>query len=524
MRTVYLWLVVLLITFAPGTDGRAAPDPRKDQEYTVTVLNLPHIVLSPRAPDSPETAERIKNLITRLAETDKPDLGFARTMTGFAESDEPGSERNGEGFALGKPDLRKSSPFLELVHLGPKAIPYLLASLDDKTPTKLTITHVGVDGEPSYGRALQGNPGNRAEMVALGDIPRYTFTSFRGDGPKNYTVTRGDVCFVILGQIVSRHYSVVQYQHGSGSVIYNSPTHDPVLAKTVRNIWNSPNPEQRLLDSLLVDYSSHGIPHKPDYSLENWYYGSHFQVAATLRLLCYFPDQTATMISDRLGKLKVNDTSSTKHPNDGPWPDDWYQREVANGARTDELMKASAWCPRSDVRSAIAGRFVRAEDPEIALACLSFPPALETAQIKTKLQELLKTHSDDPGPYGNGCHLLAALSRYCGPAAIPDFHTFLRHPNLNRTLSVIYAIQEVHFKGAVDVLAPLLADKRKCALDYSIKPHTNEPRLPIRVCDEAAKTLAMLDKNLTFHMEGTHAHLDAQIRTMRSKLKARQSK
>ncbi|MCW3055249.1 MAG: hypothetical protein JWN14_4419 [Chthonomonadales bacterium] len=523
MRTVQLWLVVLLITFALSTDGWAAPDPRKDHEYTVTVLNLPHIILPLRAPDSPETAEPIKNLISRLVETNKPDLGFAQTMTGFAESDEPGSERNGEGFALGKPDLRKSSPFLELVHLGPKAIPYLLASLDDKTPTKLTITHVGVDGEPSYGRALQGNPGNHAEMVALGDIPLYNFPSFRGGGPKNYTVTRGDVCFVILGQIVSRRYSVVQYKPGSGSVIYNSPTHDPVLAKTVRDIWNSPNPEQRLLDSLLVDYSSHGIPHKPDYSLEDWYYGSRFQVAAILRLLCYFPDQTAPMISDRLRKLKVSDTSSTKHPNDGPWPDDWYRREVANGARTDELIKASAWCSRSNVRSAIAGLFMKTEDPEIGLACLSFPPALETAQIKTKLQELLKTHSDDPGPYGNGCHLLAALSRYCGAGAKSAFHTFLRPPNLNRTLSAIYALQEIHFNGAVDILAPLLADKRNCALDYSVKPHTKEPRLPIRVCDEAADTLAMLDKNLTFHMEGTHAHLDAQIRAMRSKIKARKT-
>src|SRR5262249_7219769 len=153
-----------------------------------------------------------------------------------------------------------------------------------------------------YGRELWGNPANRAEQVALAALPREDERSLT-DGPEEYTVTIGDVCFVILGQIVGRHYLAVRYQP-TGGLIINSPTHDPFLAKAVRAIWSSPKPAQHLLDALLLDYSSRGVHRHPEDAFDEWSVGSDLQVAAAMRLLYYFPQQAASLIAKRLRQLK----------------------------------------------------------------------------------------------------------------------------------------------------------------------------------------------------------------------------
>jgi len=63
-----------------------------------------------------------------------------------------------------------------------------------------------------------------------------------------------------------------------------------------------------------------------------------------------------------------------------------------------------------------------------------------------------------------------------------------------------------------------LDDKRTFGWNYAVNPKENEPRLPIRVCDEAAETLSMNSKGLKFVMEGSHDNLDRQIAVMRQKI------
>ena len=70
-------------------------------------------------------------------------------------------------------------------------------------------------------------------------------------------------------------------------------------------------------------------------------------------------------------------------------------------------------------------------------------------------------------------------------------------------------------------LTPLLSDKRTWGYEYAVEKGKNEPRLPIRVCDEAAITLSAIYPKLKFLHLGTHAALDAQIATLRAALALR---
>ena len=67
---------------------------------------------------------------------------------------------------------------------------------------------------------------------------------------------------------------------------------------------------------------------------------------------------------------------------------------------------------------------------------------------------------------------------------------------------------------SVRLLAPLLADKRTTGGVYSVNQDDSEPHLPVRVCDEAAETIAMHSKTLKFVMKGPHEKLDRQIESM----------
>src|SRR6185436_13894719 len=84
---------------------------------------------------------------------------------------------------------------------------------------------------------------------------------------ETYTVKIGDVCFVALGQIVGRFYSAVRYQP-TACIIINSPVESPEYRALVREIWESTDPEQALLQSLLVDYSTQG--NFNGWSLDGW--------------------------------------------------------------------------------------------------------------------------------------------------------------------------------------------------------------------------------------------------------------
>ena len=78
----------------------------------------------------------------------------------------------------------------------------------------------------------------------------------------------------------------------------------------------------------------------------------------------------------------------------------------------------------------------------------------------------------------------------------------------------------VGFGAVPELLAPMLSDKRETNWTYAVVPKEDEPRRQIRVCDEAAETIAMHAKNLEFRMQGEHEDLDRQIEQIRRKIAA----
>ena len=81
--------------------------------------------------------------------------------------------------------------------------------------------------------------------------------------------------------------------------------------------------------------------------------------------------------------------------------------------------------------------------------------------------------------------------------------------------TVRLVLREVKQSWDADQLGPLLADTRTWGWTYAVEPGKDEPRRPIRVCDEAAVTLSYNNPELKFIGAGEHADLDRQIAAIR---------
>ncbi len=179
--------------------------------------------------------------------------------------------------------------FVELVRRGPQAIPALLAHLDDTTPTKMEVEHLGGFGSMWPSTELDCNPDDAEEVRRVrsafeppegatdeGDSEDESEPTPRGlpeTSVQRHVVTIGDVCFVILGQITNRAYQAVRGQP-TACIVFNSPTHEPRLARAVRAAWEGTEVRAELARRLLVDLGSPSAGH---------------QGGAALRLAFYFP-------------------------------------------------------------------------------------------------------------------------------------------------------------------------------------------------------------------------------------------
>src|SRR5206468_4252679 len=130
---------------------------------------------------------------------------------------------------------------------------------------------------------------------------------------------------VAVGQIVGRPYSAVRYQP-TACIYINSPVQTRYLRDAVRRVWTASNPRQALLDSLLLDYSTEGVFNGQ--SLDGWDVGNELQCAAALRMLYYYPEETAPLIARRLEKLDVEER---------PGIEKYIDRAVRNGVRADQF-------------------------------------------------------------------------------------------------------------------------------------------------------------------------------------------
>ena len=120
---------------------------------------------------------------------------------------------------------------VELVRRGVDAVPALLDHLSDARPSKLTVGDGFIMAawfSDEYDCRYSGAALQPAGVNTVG------FNSEKTLG--KYALRVGDLCFVVLGQIVNRGYLAVRYQP-TACLVVNSPVEFPSLAKAARQDW-----------------------------------------------------------------------------------------------------------------------------------------------------------------------------------------------------------------------------------------------------------------------------------------------
>lgn len=336
-----------------------------DGDLDVVVLDeIPVVTLSEEL--TPTHSDKlIEDLIASLADVADPDFALSPTLHGRAFSPLEGQAK-ADALLITDHKITTSDALKRLVAIGPNALPALLAHLDDLTPTKLTISHDGAFGEMWFANELRGNPVNKTERAVIQSRPKpdSVGSNVEDDGVELYTVKVGDVCLVAIGQITGRGYQAVRYQP-TACIVLNSPTHDPELCAQVRAIWESNNPRQKLFDSLLLDYATRGKFNGE--SLDGWGVGSALQCESAMRLLYYFPGDTAALIAKRIDQFDVSRAGPlSAQQGQHSELERFIAREVANGARTDDFIAATMWSQHPKIRAAIRRVADRTDDKEIA--------------------------------------------------------------------------------------------------------------------------------------------------------------
>jgi hypothetical protein len=205
-----------------------------------------------------------------------------------------------------------------LVRLGPQALPALVRHIADP---RLTGLKIGEKQDPNVshlgGQFFTEEYDPRAHAFHVYSLP-WAFVEEPAcvgatclsppvfDEP--YTIRVGDVCFVLVGQIVNRYLIAAHYQM-TARVHVNSPVETPALAAKVRADWAGVDADG-LRASLLADLRTQLRPAPPEYS-RKFRHGlrnrspNYMQIEASAlqglyagalrRLRFYYPDEYAAL-------------------------------------------------------------------------------------------------------------------------------------------------------------------------------------------------------------------------------------
>jgi hypothetical protein len=250
----------------------------------------PQLTLAKTAPIAPDiSCLSNEMLIDRLQEESEQGVGTHATawVTGFLPLATPGQFAGG---VLGSPAPSKSQVMTELVSRGLAAMPALLDHLSDARPTKLSaagssgFTFMGAWFSDEYDYRFFEKDRHPAGVHPAGP------GAARRDLNANYTLKVGDLCYVVIGQIVNRNLNAVQYQP-TACLIVNSPIEYPALARATRADWSGLTAEQHD-QSLQADLNAFSVYGRPSEAIQ--------------RLLFFYPLSGRKRV-DPLLKRKVFD-------------------------------------------------------------------------------------------------------------------------------------------------------------------------------------------------------------------------
>jgi hypothetical protein len=232
----------------------------------------------------------IPELIDALVKIDSkaPGLDGTAVYDGFIGDDSPGHFQMG---LLGVTTPTVPLQMRELERRGAAALPELLAHLDDKRPTALQVGNVS--GQTFYMFTYFSDEYAARDLRQKNQFPKEK--PFEGA----YRVKVGDVCFVIIGQIVNRTAIAVRYQP-SGGLVVNSPIEMPDLADKVRRDWSGVDKET-LKSVFLMDIHS---------KLKGSY--KELAFSALKRLRFYYPEIYGALKGDDLKKKEKFEADERK--------------------------------------------------------------------------------------------------------------------------------------------------------------------------------------------------------------------
>lgn len=323
---------------------------------TGPVSTLPRIENSAVTED---VEKEIESHIQGLAELAEPDFGLGGlTRDGrlvFAPIGDFVTE-------LKIKPIFKLKAMSRLVEIGPVALPFLLEHLEDGTPTKLVISEKLYGDKPqftpaiSFGKTLPINPANLIEQRFFDATPAH----LRPTGTANfelesYRVKVGDVCMVLIGQIVGRDYFCVSGNHYNLTII--SPVHQKKLRKGLVAIWSSENPRKKLFESLMLDFSTRGTANLDlvkDCDYDYWEFGQSFALSAATRLAFYFPTESKRFIVSRLDSLVDSNR--------------YFHDSLHNGLNADEFIHRVSWSSDPEIQASLKRLGKRAMDTSVKAA------------------------------------------------------------------------------------------------------------------------------------------------------------
>jgi len=398
---------------------------------------------SPPVVEQPETTKAVtdvKALIKELAKIDGPGLGFAPTMTGVGFAPIP-SVHDLQSWTITNHGLKVSNALRKLVELGSAAVPALLESLDDKTPTKYVVKHEGLIGGMWF---------DEDETVGKG-IERHI---------TEYTVTVGDVCYVILGQITSEPYMAVRYQPTACTVIL-SPARNPELVASLRKEWGGDEHERILRESLMKGAKSG-------------------DAGALVRVGYYYSKESEPLLLDWLSQIN------------------WKKKEAGIEQHRDlEIMEAIAVSRSEVIQAEIVKIMQQTPREDYFLATLPGLGQSYDMAVLTRSKELLAALPDETDEGGG---LLGMIRERFPDESKSILREFGTSPSLDRRQTLCATLWWSD-PLAVDVLPPFLDDKRELS----------ERRKSWRLCDEVAQAICHAREDLKFDRDASIEKRDEQI-------------
>jgi hypothetical protein len=268
-------------------------------------------------PSEAYAQKTVAQLIDELVQINSlsPGIDSAAVYDGFIA----GGTSTFEMGVLGVPAPKVPPAMRELVRRGPLALAELVRHVDDKRPTKLQVGNIDAGTGPRQVGVntfmftyFSDEYDPRVRSIAEQNAALQGRARLEKDFSGSYTVKVGDICFVLIGQIVNRRMLAVRYQP-SGGLVVNSPVEFPALAEKVRADWKDAG-EELLQSSLLADI--HGANRHLRASEDVDDPMTVFPALQRLRL--YFPESYGTLTGRDLKKRMAFEAQVSDHRDSKP--------------------------------------------------------------------------------------------------------------------------------------------------------------------------------------------------------------